>query len=271
MKKWALKQSGFTIVELLIVVVVIAILAAITIVAYNGIKNRAVTSQVQAALEQANKKVLTYATLNSEMYPATLADAGISDTDSVSYQYSSDNTVSPRTYAITASNGPVGSTVFYISSTQNGINTGIAPGHNLIVWDKSNTSTAPISSLTNLVVDTSVYKDSTASIRFPAGIISKVLRTSPITVTSGQIITVKFWMLTDSNWNGTGNNSKIRFGASPGGTLLNACGYNGVKTVWTEVTCSYTATPANLTINISVGNDGTVGNIWLDNISLSVQ
>jgi prepilin-type N-terminal cleavage/methylation domain-containing protein len=35
------KQHGFTIVELLIVIVVIAILAAITIVAYNGIQQRA--------------------------------------------------------------------------------------------------------------------------------------------------------------------------------------------------------------------------------------
>lgn len=35
-----ISASGFTIVELLIVVVVIAILAAITIVAYNGIQNR---------------------------------------------------------------------------------------------------------------------------------------------------------------------------------------------------------------------------------------
>lgn len=35
------KQRGFTIVELLIVIVVIAILAAITIVAYNGIQTRA--------------------------------------------------------------------------------------------------------------------------------------------------------------------------------------------------------------------------------------
>jgi prepilin-type N-terminal cleavage/methylation domain-containing protein len=38
------KARGFTIVELLIVIVVIAILAAITIVAYNGIQSRAVAA-----------------------------------------------------------------------------------------------------------------------------------------------------------------------------------------------------------------------------------
>jgi type IV pilus assembly protein PilA len=38
------QPNGFTIVELLIVVVVIAILAAITIVSYNGIQSRAKTS-----------------------------------------------------------------------------------------------------------------------------------------------------------------------------------------------------------------------------------
>lgn len=41
MKMWAQKQAGFTIVELLIVVVVIAILASISIVVYSGIQQRA--------------------------------------------------------------------------------------------------------------------------------------------------------------------------------------------------------------------------------------
>lgn len=46
------KQSGFTIVELLIVVVVIAILAAISIVAYNGITERARTSAAKSYASQ---------------------------------------------------------------------------------------------------------------------------------------------------------------------------------------------------------------------------
>jgi prepilin-type N-terminal cleavage/methylation domain-containing protein len=55
--QWARKQTGFTIVELLIVVVVIAILAAITVVAYNGIQNRAKRSSFASSLSGAAKKL----------------------------------------------------------------------------------------------------------------------------------------------------------------------------------------------------------------------
>ncbi len=47
-----MKARGFTIVELLIVVVVIAILAAITVVAYTGIQNRAHDAAVQSDLRK---------------------------------------------------------------------------------------------------------------------------------------------------------------------------------------------------------------------------
>lgn len=50
------KQPGFTIVELLIVIVVIGILAAITIVAYNGIQDRARISVSAADITNASKK-----------------------------------------------------------------------------------------------------------------------------------------------------------------------------------------------------------------------
>jgi len=49
-------SRGFTIVELLIVVVIIAILAAITIVAYNGIQGRAKASAAQSLASQVAKK-----------------------------------------------------------------------------------------------------------------------------------------------------------------------------------------------------------------------
>ncbi len=52
--------SGFTIVELLIVIVVIAVLASITIVAYNGIQQRAQDSQRKSDLAQITKALHIY-------------------------------------------------------------------------------------------------------------------------------------------------------------------------------------------------------------------
>ena len=52
------KISGFTIVELLIVIVVIAILAAISIVAYNGIQDRARKVQISSDLGQLQKAIM---------------------------------------------------------------------------------------------------------------------------------------------------------------------------------------------------------------------
>lgn len=58
------KQHGFTIVELLIVIVVIGILAAISIVAYNGIQSRANDTRIKTAVNQLEKSMLLWSSEN---------------------------------------------------------------------------------------------------------------------------------------------------------------------------------------------------------------
>lgn len=53
-------ERGFTIVELLIVIVVIGILAAIVIVAYNGIQNQARNTEAQANAKEVQNKAEAY-------------------------------------------------------------------------------------------------------------------------------------------------------------------------------------------------------------------
>ena len=72
MHKQRSNRTGFTIVELLIVIVVIGILAAITIVAYNGIQGRARNSRRLSVIESVVKAVNLYYVDNG-VYPATTA------------------------------------------------------------------------------------------------------------------------------------------------------------------------------------------------------
>lgn len=114
-------SAGFTIVELLIVIVVIAILATISIVAYRGIQDRARASEASAGLTQARKKLELYKVDNGT-YPTTgnLAAADVKDGD-VSYQYTSDGT----TYCLT---GTVG-TISYKASNTDSPSQGGCAGH----------------------------------------------------------------------------------------------------------------------------------------------
>jgi prepilin-type N-terminal cleavage/methylation domain-containing protein len=67
------KNDGFTIVELLIVIVVIGILAAITIVAYNGVQKRANASAAVSAQNTLQKKAEAFNSISSK-YPTSTAD-----------------------------------------------------------------------------------------------------------------------------------------------------------------------------------------------------
>jgi len=144
---WAIKKRhGFTIVELLIVVVVIAILAAITLISYNGINNRAMQSAAQSMAQQVGKKVQFYATLNNGDYPSSLSAIDISGSDQQKLQYTVDNTASPQKFGLTATSGKFS---YYISSTNTQPTPGAYPGH----------AANGVAAITNLTTNPSIEND----------------------------------------------------------------------------------------------------------------
>ena len=119
------QQRGFTIVELLIVIVIIAILAAITVVVYNGVQARAVKTALQSDLRNAATKI-DLAKAESGSYPTDSGQALALFTPSAGtdYQYTSDGS----TYYLTIRSNKAGIPAYCKSST-NSIVEGPCPGH----------------------------------------------------------------------------------------------------------------------------------------------
>lgn len=104
-------NQAFTIVELLIVVVVIAILAAITIVAYNGISNQAKQASLKSDLTSGTTQ-LNLAKTETDSYPA---DGGaLKKSDSTTFQYSG----TAATFCLTATSAQLPGTAYH--ATQGG-------------------------------------------------------------------------------------------------------------------------------------------------------
>lgn len=107
-------ERGFTIVELLIVVVVIAILAGITIVAYNGIQNRAKTSSVQSTLSQSAKALeVEKVKTGTNTYPDTLPSS-IRAGSGITLNYLPSSSSSPTGYCLEAT---IGTIAYHVDSS----------------------------------------------------------------------------------------------------------------------------------------------------------
>jgi|GEM_PF-1458296 len=122
MKHRALSH-GFTIVELLIVIVVIAILAAITIVSYNGISARAKEATLRSDLSNGVTQ-LSVEKIKNEVYPDDIATIKKSDTTAFQYDHTS------TTYCLTATSSVLPGVAFHVSDTS-GVESGACPGHDI--------------------------------------------------------------------------------------------------------------------------------------------
>ena len=198
--------SGFTIVELLIVIVIIGILAAITIVAYNGIQDRARVSSVSSALSQSAKKLKLYQVDNPDTYPAAagtngldnLAALGITNTSDVTYQYSS----SANAYCLTATNG---TTSYKISNTTANPTSGGCAGHGV----------GGVAALTNLMPNPSIETGTSTY-----GIGGVIVASSPDWANSGtySLKLTPTGATSDSYTNIGGDTGALRLGMQAGTT-----------------------------------------------------
>jgi len=145
-------HRGFTIVELLIVIVVIGILAAITIVAFNGVQKRAVTASMTADLSNASKSLKVYQVTNSGYPSANDCSASpaagsicLKSSGSTTYQYTANS--SPQSFCITATNG----TSSYFITPDTAPQTGGCAGH----------SVGGVATITNLIPNPSFESSTT--------------------------------------------------------------------------------------------------------------
>lgn len=79
------RAHGFTIVELLVVIVVIGILAAITIVSYSGVTNKAYKATAQTAADTVSAKASAYAAEDSNNYYPKLLTSLTTASSTTSY------------------------------------------------------------------------------------------------------------------------------------------------------------------------------------------
>lgn len=118
--------SGFTIIELAIVITVIGILSGIVFVSYVGIQGQVQTETAKTYALQASKKLLSYSADNGGVYPDSLSVVGLTDGPSTKYQYTYDNVSSPKTYCLTVTNNTKSA---YISKGQSAATAGACVGH----------------------------------------------------------------------------------------------------------------------------------------------
>jgi prepilin-type N-terminal cleavage/methylation domain-containing protein len=108
-----MKHKGFTVVELIIVIVVIGILAGITVVGYGAWRDRAAKTEVTSDLRNAALAMNNYRNFNNA-YPTSLTQTGFKESPNVTVTQVSGDASS---FCINARSRVKTSIVYYVNST----------------------------------------------------------------------------------------------------------------------------------------------------------
>jgi prepilin-type N-terminal cleavage/methylation domain-containing protein len=123
--------SGFTIVELLVVIVVIGVLATISLVSYTGISQQATISSIQSDLNNTSK-LLKLSQATNGIYPSDLSTinngSNAPNSTNATIQYIVDNSTAPQTFCITA----IKDSTTYMIDDNSQPKTGDCLGNNLV-------------------------------------------------------------------------------------------------------------------------------------------
>jgi prepilin-type N-terminal cleavage/methylation domain-containing protein len=265
-------QRGFTIVELLIVIVVIGILAAITIVAYNGVQQRAVVASIQSDLEGSAKQLAIDLVTNGT-YPATTAAAnggqGLKASSNNSYSYTVNTAANPQTFCIAETNG---SNIYSVTSTNNTPATGgcvitnLMPNPSLRAgttgWSVVSSGGSPAGSLLTGLTDVPVSGITTAYRMTLGGMSSSWWRAQylNIPVVAGQVYNVSGWVRTSNAGNDAAGllQWKDSFGS---GLSQSFAGTSPVVNTWTQLALTATAPAGAVMAWVQFGptNSGATG------------
>lgn len=275
------KQTGFTIVELLVVIVVIGILAAIVIIAYNGVSHNAVVASLEGDLTN-SRKALLLDQVNNGGFPATVAaaqnGAGLPVSPNTTYQYIVNNNVTPQTFCLMATNG----TTSYFVSQDSQPASGICTITNLITNPGIESDTVGVTgaNASTIARDTTKAQSGAASalVTMPAaasgatvGALFFALGSTgvPTILTANTTYTVSAYVYVPSS------TVNVYMSVQGGGiaTTSNSTATVTTKDTWTRVSNTFTTSASGGNVNIyllnKVANPTAGAQFWLDNMMLT--
>ena len=268
-------SRGFTIVELLVVIVVIGILAAITIVSYTGISQKATNSSLQSDLANASNQLKLYYTDNGA-YPASLSSncpVGPPDTkyclkpssgNTFTYTATPAGSTSPQAYRLSSTNN---STVYAVTNnTQPAVATSSTscPTGFIPVPGSGTYGTNDFCVMKYEAKNVSgVATSQEANTPWVSITQTSAITTANAACTGCHLITEAEWMTiaqnvlsVNANWSGGTVGTGCIFRGNAG--TLDACGYNGAD--------PESGTGRNVKASLTLTNDEVIwdlsGNVW---------